>query len=424
MRYGSDIIIDWLVEAGIEHVVLNPGATIRGLHDSLVHCDKLNTVLVTHEETAVGMAHGYWKATGKHMAVFVHDLVGLQHASMALFNATLDQVPMLVIGGSGPQDETLRRPWLDWIHTSVSHTTMIRDVVKRTFEPASLMGVRDSMARALSVMESKPGGPVYIVVDVAVQEDLVDESRVDALPHIAPVVAQPSGADVARLTEALAGASHPVLVVDRPLPGAVDDVVRVAESAGAAVVDLGGGFCYPTAHWTNQSEHREKVLGEADVVVALDVRDIRWATGTVDERTRERRSFLTDSVELFSVGCNELRDMSFVVPDALVPGARYVVADAALVARGVAAGLQQDGGGAGDPGRRDALTKQHAAGRAALAREVEARRTASPVDPMVLSAMVHRAVADGPWVLANGLVKGWTWRLWEFSGRGDRKSVV
>jgi thiamine pyrophosphate-dependent acetolactate synthase large subunit-like protein len=240
VRYGSDVIVDWLVESGIEYVVLNPGATIRGLHDSLVHCDEIETVLVMHEEIAIGMAHGYWKATGKPLAVFVHDLVGLQHASMALFNATIDRVPMLVIGGSGPQDETLRRPWLDWIHTSVSHTTMIRDVVKRTFEPASLMGVRDSLARGLATMQSQPYGPVYIVVDVAVQEDLVDTSTLGSLPRLEPVLAQPRAEDVQRLADALRGAENPVLKVDRPVRGPVPDLVRVAEAVGAAVVDHAG----------------------------------------------------------------------------------------------------------------------------------------------------------------------------------------
>ena len=59
MRYGSDVIVDWLVALGIRQVAINPGATIRGLHDSLARDKRVETILAMHEETAVGVAHGY-----------------------------------------------------------------------------------------------------------------------------------------------------------------------------------------------------------------------------------------------------------------------------------------------------------------------------------------------------------------------------
>lgn len=129
-RYGSDVVVEFLRAAGIDHVVLNPGATFRALHDSLAVADAPELIVALHEEIAVALAHGYAKSAGRPMAVFVHDQVGLQHATMALFNAYVDAVPMLVIGGSGPRDVARRRPWIDWIHSGSPESAVIRDVVK------------------------------------------------------------------------------------------------------------------------------------------------------------------------------------------------------------------------------------------------------------------------------------------------------
>src|ERR687886_3059413 len=122
-RYGSDLIVDLLKLLDVEYVALNPGSSFRGIHDSLVNYEsgrKPNPemILCCHEEIAVAVAHGYAKAAGKPMAAIVHNVVGLQHASMAIYNAWVDRVPILVLGGTGPMDSTERRPWIDWIHPS------------------------------------------------------------------------------------------------------------------------------------------------------------------------------------------------------------------------------------------------------------------------------------------------------------------
>src|SRR5438046_5900247 len=138
--YGSDLVVELLHAVGIEHVAINPGATFRGLHDSLVNYAGARgpeLVLATHEEIAVALAHGYAKAKGTPMAAVVHDIVGLQHASMAIFNAFCDHVPILVLGATGPMDTTRRRPWIDWIHTALVQGTQVRDYVKLEIGRAS-----------------------------------------------------------------------------------------------------------------------------------------------------------------------------------------------------------------------------------------------------------------------------------------------
>ena len=80
---------------------------------------KPEVIFCCHEEYSVAMAHGYAKATGKPMAAITHNIVGLQHASMAIFNAWCDRVPVIVLGGTGPMDTTRRRPRIDWQHTAL-----------------------------------------------------------------------------------------------------------------------------------------------------------------------------------------------------------------------------------------------------------------------------------------------------------------
>src|SRR5438105_2873842 len=119
-EFGSDYVVEVMRALGIEFAAFNPGATFRGIHDSIVNFPgkPIEVIECTHEEISVAVAHGYAKASGKPMAAIVHDVVGLQHASMAIFNAWVDRVPIFVMGGTGPMDATRRRPRIDWMHTA------------------------------------------------------------------------------------------------------------------------------------------------------------------------------------------------------------------------------------------------------------------------------------------------------------------
>ena len=102
--YVSDLIVYLLHGLGIEYVTLIPGATTRGMHESLVTYGG-NTapevITCCHEEIAAAMAEGYYLATGRPQVTLVHDIVGLQHASKAIYEAWLNNTPMLILGGTG-----------------------------------------------------------------------------------------------------------------------------------------------------------------------------------------------------------------------------------------------------------------------------------------------------------------------------------
>jgi acetolactate synthase I/II/III large subunit len=158
-QYGSDLIVDLLRAFEMEYVALNPGASFRGLHDSLVnyggnHAPEV--VLCCHEEVAVSMAFGYARVKGKPMAAAVHNVVGLQHATMGIFNAWSSRVPVLVLGGTGPMDTAVRRSGADWVHTALVQGEQVREYCKWDDQPASVRAMPESLIRAYRLATTEP----------------------------------------------------------------------------------------------------------------------------------------------------------------------------------------------------------------------------------------------------------------------------
>src|SRR6266446_5921631 len=252
-EYGSDLVVDLLHALGIEYAAFNPGASFRGLHDSLVNYGgdhSPRTILCTHEEISVALAHGYAKATGRPMVAALHDIVGLQHACMAIFNAWCDRVPVLLLGGTGPMDSTRRRPWIEWIHTALVQGNHVRDFVKWDDQPANAAGVAESILRAYRLMTAEPTGPVYVCLDAALQEDPVPRDvsipkDVQRWVQQSPVQADADGLKTA--AQWLSESRRPVILADavgRSRAG-VDGLRLLAERLNAPVVDLGTRFNFP-----------------------------------------------------------------------------------------------------------------------------------------------------------------------------------
>ena len=148
--WQSDVIVDLIKRFGFPYIALNPGASYRGLHDSLVNYGGTQPpiLLCQHEKIAVQIAHGYAKATGKPMVAIVHDVVGLLHATMGIYYAYVDRAPIFVIGATGPMDESRRRPFIDWIHTANVQGEQLRHYVKWDYQPGGIQGVLRPADRA------------------------------------------------------------------------------------------------------------------------------------------------------------------------------------------------------------------------------------------------------------------------------------
>ncbi len=306
MRWWSDAVAELLRRLQVRHVSLNPGASFRGLHDSLVNYlgnERPDIVLCLHEEHAVSLAHGYAKVTEEPMAVALHTNVGLMHATMALFNAFCDRVPMLVIGATGPFDAELRRPWIEWIHTTADQGALIRSFVKWDDQPSSGPASLESLVRGHAITSTKPSAPVYVCLDAAVQESELPPSGVglpDPARHPAPPSPGPLPAQVRAVSALLESAERPLLLMGR-MSRAEDDWqgrVQLAQALGAAVLtDLKVPAAFPASHPLNTAtpgtfltdSGRALLLG-ADVVLSFDWVDLggslRQAYGTDEVRAR------------------------------------------------------------------------------------------------------------------------------------------
>ena len=428
MTYGSDLVVDLLRAVGVEHVAINPGATFRGLHDSLVNHGRGHPemILTLHEEIAVALAHGYAKAKGAPMAAVVHDIVGLQHASMAIFNAFCDRAPILVLGGGGPMDATKRRPWIDWIHTALVQGTQVRDYVKLDDQPASIAALPEAFLRAWRVARTEPMGPVYLCLDAGLQEQALE--RPIALPDAARF--QPAAgpyADPRALDEAarrLAEARSPVIVVESlgRRPEATEPLCRLAELLAAPLIDLAaesqGRPSVPADHPLDMTDARDEAIREADVMLALDVSSFLTVLGETDRTTREVR-VLNERTQIIAISLDDYAFRSWAHTfQSLAPVDLPIAADAGLVLPALVAAVQErlkrDRGAADRRARAKRIGARHAALRAEARDVVTLERSARPLAPSVLAAEVWDVIKGEDWALANGTGKGWARRLWDW----------
>ena len=280
--WGSDAIAAMLRALDIPYLALNPGASYRGLHDSLVNYlgnERPQMLLCLHEEAAVAIAHGYARASGRLMGVVLHSNVGLMHGSMAIFNAWCDRVPMLVLGATGPWDAARRRPWIDWIHTASDQGALVRDYTKWDNQPASVPAAYEALLRAVQIADTAPRGPTYINLDAALQE-----TKVGALPPLpdvaryrAPESVLPNDEVIQEAARLLSSAKSPAILMGRVSRSeeAWKARVALAEKLQAKVyTDIKTACAFPTDHPLHAAPPATfpdgKLLREADVVLSLD----------------------------------------------------------------------------------------------------------------------------------------------------------
>src|SRR3984957_68931 len=218
--FGSDVVADTLRALDIPYIAVTPGASYRGLHDSIVNYLGNTTpqmLLCVHEESAVAIAHGWSKVTGRAIAAAVHSNVGLQHATMAMFNAWCDRMPVVVLGATGPVDAMKRRPWIDWIHTARDQGALVRGYTKWDDQPSSPVAAREAVLRAGWIANTAPRGPTYVNLDAEMQESKLSEpvEPIDASRYMPEIESAPSVESIKQATELLRNAKHPLILAGR-----------------------------------------------------------------------------------------------------------------------------------------------------------------------------------------------------------------
>lgn len=286
--FGSDVVADTLRALDIPYIALNPGASYRGLHDSLVNYlgnERPMMLLCLHEEHAVAIAQGYAKVTGRAMAAAVHSNVGLFHATMAIFNAWCDRMPVIVIGATGPVDASKRRPWIDWIHTARDQGSVIRNFVKWDDQPASPAAAREALLRGAWIAQTTPMGPVYINLDAEMQEGRL-EAPLPVIDYARFIPQAATGAPAELLKKAarlLESAKRPVLLVGRVSRSveAWRSRIKLAERLGAIVAtDLKIGAGFPTDHPLHAGA--PAIFAGAETIAAIRAADVILSLDWVD----------------------------------------------------------------------------------------------------------------------------------------------
>jgi len=311
-KSGSDFMVDCIKSLGFEYMAANPASSFRGLHESLVNYGgNVNPEFLTcsHEEISVAMGHGYYKIEGKPLCVVAHGTVGLHHATMALYNAWCDRVPVYVVIGN-IMDARMRRPGIEWNHSAQDAAAVVRDYTKWDDSPASLQHFAESSVRAYKIAMTPPTAPVLIVADGALQEDPIPEEEKLEIPRL-PRVTNPQGDSgaVAETARMLVNAESPVLVADRYArsPAGSKLLVELAEILQCPVVDTSARLNIPSRHPLNQSGRARGHISQADMILGLEMSDY-WSTlnSYRDQVHRTSRGITKAGVRTISIGAGDL----------------------------------------------------------------------------------------------------------------------
>ena len=426
-RPGSDFMVDVLRSIGLEYIATNPASSCRGLHESIINyaMNKSPELLtVTHEEIGASMAHGYAKVTGKPMGVLFHGSVGLQHATMAIYNAWCDRVPMFIMSGNS-LDAADRLPGVPTTHSAQDPLSLVRDFTKWDDQPVSLQHFAESAVRAYRTAMTPPLEPVALSLDGHLQENPVLEGanlKIPRLSLVTPPVGDPSA--VREAARMLVLAKSPVIVVDRATRTdlGMSLLIQLAELLNAGVMDQYGRQNFPNRHFLNVTDKGRGGISQADVILGLGLTDF-WGTvnNYVDNQARLQSSRIQGGTRLISINPDDLyfranyqdfqrfqqvdlpigADVEATLPllieavqGAITPSIREAIAHRGETFR------------SGYPKLRDRALEM-----AAVAWD------ATPISTARLSAEVWGAIKDHDWALVSNdsSLSFWPHRIWDFT---------
>jgi acetolactate synthase-1/2/3 large subunit len=427
VRYGSDLMAELIANLDVPFIALNPGASFRGLHDSLInhpHRAMPELITCTHEEISVDIAHGYAKATGKVMAAAIHNVVGLQHATMAIYDAWCDRVPVLLFGGTGPMPVEKRRPGSDWLHTALVQGNLVRDFVKWDDQPASVQSLSDSIYRAHRLAVTEPAGPVYVCFDAILQEAPIEQEELDAVPALVNPPGPeayspgtppgPSPAVTARLVEALEGAQWPVIIADYTARSdeAFHTLAQLAEEWAIPVIDQGSRFNMATDHPMNLSGANFDVLERADVVIALDMKDLYGSLSRIERTIRTTEPVLQPSARVFAVSLMDYTTRAWSADfQRLYPTEMNILADTQILLPVLRAALAERQLPEIVESRRERVTEWHHSLREKWKQAAVKKRLETPIATAVMADELWTLLKDEDFVLANGNLRGWVQKI-------------
>lgn len=423
---GSDFMVDVMRGLGIEHTAAFVGSSFRGLHESIINYGMLTDPQIDflscmHEEVSVAMCHGYAKIEGKPMAAMMHDTVGLQHASMAIYNAYADRVPIFLITPTAPDLRT-RKTMVQFVHSVQDGAAIVRDFVKWDDRPGSLQHWAESATRAWKYAMTPPYGPVLLTTSIDLQENPIEEEPRPVIPPV-PKISAPQAEDGAlrETAKMLVEAESPVLLCDRlaRTPTGMQSLVELAELLQASVVDASGRMNFPWRHPLNQSSRGRAVTGQADVVLGMEMTDFWGATHAFTPHTEtSTQSILKPGAKRISLTSVDLNFHSNFQDFERYPGAdlslqgdaeaslpSLIAACRSLIDKSKRSKFDVRGKKLGEA-HQDALADQRA-----LAAE---GWDSQPITTARLVMELYNIIKDEDWTLASGSLfqNAWPQKLW------------
>jgi thiamine pyrophosphate-dependent acetolactate synthase large subunit-like protein len=407
---GSDFMVDILKTLDLEYVAANPGSTFEGLHESLINYgdNKMPELLTCcHEESAVAMSHGYYKIEGKPMMALIHGTIGLQHASMAIYNAYADRVPIYMVVGDHA-DGAERASGVQSLHSAQDMGGLVRDFTKWDDQPYSLGHFAESAVRAYNIAMTPPMGPTLIVMNAELQlhPNTTPGLRIPKLSRTSPP--QGDSAAVAQAAQWLVNAESPMIMTERTArtPNGMKLMIELAETLQAPV-SSSERMDFPNRH---------PLAGnggpgyEPDVTISLEVNDVSGTARAA--RARNAKTISISSIDLsHKANIQEFGHYSEVDLD--------IGADAEATLPALIEQCKK----LITPDRRRAMDARGA--KIAAAHKQIRRSTielasvgwdASPVSLNRLCAELWPQIKDLDWSLVSwqGFISGWPGKLWNF----------
>lgn len=297
-KSGAEILIDTLIEQGVDTIFGYPGGAVLPIYDALFQQKKIKHVLVRHEAGAAHAAEGYARATGKPGVVLVTSGPGATNAVTGIADAFMDSIPMVVLTGQVATnligtDAFQEADTVGITRHCSKHNYLVKD-------PAELATV---VREAFTIATKGRPGPVVIDIpkNVQVAKAATDVKRPTRSRFT--YAGEADYAEINRAVELIANAKAPILYTGGGIinsgPAASEALRELAELTGAPVTStLMGLGAYPASgdawlgmlgmHGTYEAN---MAMNQCDVMVCLGARFDDRVTGRLD-------AFSPDSVKI------------------------------------------------------------------------------------------------------------------------------
>jgi acetolactate synthase-1/2/3 large subunit len=283
----AEALLANLKRNGTEYIFVNAGTDFASIVEAYARLDESGLdfpapIVATHENLAVGMAHGYYLIKRAPQAVMCHVSVGSANAICAIMNASRDQIPIIFMSGRTPLFESgrfgSRNGDIHWAQEMFDQAGMMREVVKWDYELRDGLNVEQVVDRAYGIAQAAPSGPIYLTLPREVLAGKLDGADVRADVPAVPAPPFPSPDHVATIARRLAAAEFPVIVTSASGadPATVAPLAALCDRFGIAHVDRKARFInVPTGHPMHLMQQLEDIFDEADALLFLET-DVPW----------------------------------------------------------------------------------------------------------------------------------------------------